>query len=165
MTLTYLRTSDVEHGTRAAELYHAARSARRRAYAPYSKFMVGSAILAADRQVYVGCNVEGADYDVTHGEEGALMSMVLADQRTPLLIANAGGLEGAEAYAVMSCGKCRQKLMEFSSLSACEVYCVVSTPEELRSEWGSFRLVSLEQLLPGAFGPADVGIELAKYRR
>jgi cytidine deaminase len=152
--------SSVPHGAKAPILVRAAIEVRERAYAPYSRFQVGAAILTASGNLYAGCNVEAADYDGTHAEESALAAMVSHGERSPLMLAVAGNLEGQEAsLALTPCGKCRQKLMEFASLSGYDLDIVVLAEE------GGFRLTKLSELLPAAFGPGNIGIDLLKYRR
>jgi cytidine deaminase len=87
----------------------AAVEARQRAYAKYSKFQVGAAILAADSRIFTGCNVENASYGLTIcAERAAVFAAVAAgQQRFELLaIATPGG--------AAPCGACRQVLAEFS---------------------------------------------------
>lgn len=142
-------------------LLDAARAVRLNAYEPYSKYQVGAAILTANGRTFVGCNVESADYDGTHAEESALSAMVAAGERAPILLAVFGGLEGdPDPSSAPPCGKCRQKLMEFSSLSGSDLRIFVQDPES--REW---RVALLSELLPWSFGPANIGVDLAKYRR
>jgi cytidine deaminase len=152
--------SAAPHGANAPILARAALEVRERAYAPYSKYQVGAAILTASGNLYAGCNVEAADYDGTHAEESALASMVSHGDRSPVMLAVVGALEGQEAsLALTPCGKCRQKLMEFASLSGYDLDVVVLAEE------GGLRLAKLSELLPSAFGPANIGVDLLKYRR
>lgn len=147
--------------SRAVELFAAARAVRLRAYEPYSKYMVGAAILTAGGRIHVGCNVESADYDGTHAEEAALAAMIAAGERIPSLLVVFGGLEdNIDPSSAPPCGKCRQKLMEFSSLSGRDLRILVRDPES--AEW---RVALLSELLPSSFGPANIGVDLAKYRR
>lgn len=136
-----------------------AKRVRANAYAPYSYYLVGCAIFAVNR-VYTGCNVECADYDGTHAEEAALAAMVADRVYLPRLVVVVGGLRGAENLSVAPpCGKCRQKLYEFASLNGDELMFVDLVGADF------YRLVPISRLLPRAFGPADIGIDLAKYRR
>ena len=97
------------------EMWTRATAAARCAYAPYSRFQVGAAVLGADDVIYVGCNVECADYDGTHAEESALCSLVLGGQnRFKIGLALAIEVGTGEPFPVRPCGKCRQKLMEMS---------------------------------------------------
>ena len=158
--MKFTELSLVPHGVKAPLLVRAAMEVRERAYAPYSKFQVGAAILTADGSLFAGCNVESADYDGTHAEESALAAMVAHGQRSPVMLAVAGNLEDqAASLAVTPCGKCRQKLMEFSSLSGYDLDVVVL------GEGGVLRLAKLSDLLPMSFGPASIGVDLKKYRK
>jgi cytidine deaminase len=103
------------------QLIDAARKARLGAYAPYSSYRVGAAVLAEDGVIYSGCNVENAAYPQgTCAEAGAIAAMALAGARTIKAVAVAGGKADnrpvEEAWGLASpCGGCRQKLAEFSS--------------------------------------------------
>lgn len=136
-----------------------AKRVRDNAYAPYSNFLVGCAIFAEDH-IYSGCNVECVDYDGTHAEEAALAAMVADGVYRPLLIVVVGGLrEAVDLSAGAPCGKCRQKLYEFVSLNDGEFKFVDLVGAD------SYRLIDISKLLPRAFGPASIGMDLAKYRR
>lgn len=136
-----------------------AKLVRECAYAPYSNFLVGCAIFA-DNHIYSGCNVECADYDGTHAEEAALADMVKHDVYRPRLVVVVGGLRKAvDLSAAPPCGKCRQKLYEFASLNNDEFMFVDLAGID------SYRLIDISKLLPRAFGPASIGVDLAKYRR
>jgi cytidine deaminase len=138
----------------------AAMEVRENAYAPYSKYKVGAAILTADNRLYTGCNVETANYDCTHGEESALAAMVADGNRSPKYLLVVGGLEGADhVSSAAPCGKCRQRLMEFASLSGYDLTIFVVKGIH---EYGKVRI---SELLPDSFGPADVGVDLNRYKR
>ena len=153
--------SEVPHGAMVPDLLNAAGQVRRRAYAPYSKFTVGAAILTHGGSVFVGCNVESADYDGTHAEEAALAAMVAGGARSPVALAVLGKLEDGPEGVVMPCGKCRQKLWEFSSLSGYDLDVVLWDGKDGVAP----QLTKLSELLPESFGPTDIGIDLARYRR
>lgn len=153
--------SEVPHGAMVPDLLNAAGQIRQRAYAPYSKFVVGAAILTRGNTIYVGCNVECADYDGTHAEEAALSAMVAAGTRSPIALAVIGALEGGSEGVVMPCGKCRQKLWEFSSLSGYDLDVVLWDGKDGVAP----QLCKLSELLPESFGPADIGVQLEHYRR
>jgi cytidine deaminase len=89
--------------------------ARKNAYAPYSHFLVGAALLSADGRVFTGCNVENGSYSATMcAERTALFSAVAAGARAFQAIAIAGGEEGMPLRpACPPCGVCRQALSEF----------------------------------------------------
>jgi cytidine deaminase len=127
-----------------AQLQHlvsAARAARERAYAPYSKFAVGAAVLDDNGQVHAGCNVENAAYPQgSCAEAAALANMVLAGGRRVLAVVVAGEAE----QAVTPCGGCRQRLREFAG-DEVPVWSVDG--QSVRERF------TLGQLLPASFGP------------
>ncbi len=97
-------------------LVRAARAARESAYAPYSGFKVGAAVLARDGRVFLGCNVENASYGLCNcAERTALFSAVTAGCRPGDLthIAVVADTEGA----VPPCGACRQVMYELGGAS------------------------------------------------
>jgi cytidine deaminase len=96
------------------ELLAAARSAREKAYAPYSLFHVGAAVLGADGRIYSGCNVENASLGLSCcAERNAIFAMVAAGEREIREILVIG--ETAEPLA--PCGACRQVMAEFAKPS------------------------------------------------
>lgn len=96
-------------------LLAAASAARRHAYAPYSRFAVGAALLTEDGRVFQGCNVENRSYSLTCcAERGALMQAVAAGYRRFVAVAVVGAPEGEEPSApCYPCGACREALAEF----------------------------------------------------
>ena len=130
-------------GTEA--LFAAADAARARAYAPYSHFFVGAAILDIDGQIHAGCNVENAAYpEGTCAEAGAIAHMIMAGATRIAEIAVVGGPEGGKEILCPPCGGCRQKLREFGGLTA---------KVHLRDAEGTVRSFKVEDLLPVSFGP------------
>jgi cytidine deaminase len=92
-------------------LTEAASRARAAAYAPYSDYQVGAALLLADGQIFTGCNVENASYGLALcAERGAVAGMIVSGARNPiaLVVVTAGPEPGAP------CGLCRQTLSEFA---------------------------------------------------
>ena len=119
------------------ELYRAARRAMKHAYAPYSKFMVGAALLAADGTVYTGVNVENASYGATIcAERTAFVKAVSEGVRKFTAIAVAG----AEGSA-WPCGICRQFMYEFN-----ENLRVIAGKDE-----DGLKAYALKDLLPEGF--------------
>lgn len=115
-----------------------ARAAMARAYAPYSGFHVGAALLCSDGTVYLGCNIENASYGATNcAERTAFFSAVRDGHRDFTAIAICGGMGGVEEGACMPCGICRQVMAEF---------CVPDFQIHVGDE-----TYTLEQLLPGRF--------------
>lgn len=126
----------------AASLVRLALEARRRAYAPYSRFRVGAALLLADGEVVLGANVENASYGLTVcAERVAVQAAVASGKRKFAALAVASG-PGASL-----CGACRQVLREFAP--EIEIH--------LADETGRFRSVRLPDLLPDSFGPETLG--------
>jgi cytidine deaminase len=124
-----------------ASMLDAARSAREKAYAPYSKFLVGAAVLDEHGHIHAGCNVENAAYPQgVCAEAGALSAMVLAGGRKALAVVVVGIAESP----VTPCGGCRQKLREFAA---------PDTPIWIANATGVLLTLTLEQLLPHSFGP------------
>lgn len=84
---------------------------RKKAYAPYSNFLVGAAILMDDGRVFGGCNVENASYGISICAERVAMSSAVANgKKMPLAVAVAG----ADGVFCSPCGACRQFLVEFN---------------------------------------------------
>lgn len=98
-------------------LLAAARAAQKRAYAPYSKFYVGAAILTESGNVYTGCNVENASYGLTNcAERTAIFSAVATEG--PQVKVRAVAVTNAAGVACSPCGACRQVIFEFGPKAA-----------------------------------------------
>ena len=99
-----------------SELIELAKKTRNKAYAPYSDFLVGAALLCNDGSVYVGCNVENASFTPTCcAERVAIFSAVADGKKDFSAIAVVGGKAGENAEKrCMPCGVCRQVMSEFS---------------------------------------------------
>lgn len=124
-------------------LERAARLAAAEAYAPYSNFRVGAAVLAASGRIYAGCNVENASYGLCNcAERTAVFSAVAAGERE----VRATLIYTPTPSPTLPCGACRQVLHEFGRESA-----VVSVCDSAER-----REISVRELLPDAFGPADL---------
>jgi len=122
-------------------LIQAAIEAAEYAYAPYSNFRVGAALLTEAGHIYRGCNVENAAYGATMcAERTAIFKAISAGQRTFVAIAV------ASVNGVSPCGSCRQVMREFAPRLT-----VIITDFA-----GHARSTSLAQLLPDDFGPEDL---------
>nr|WP_114969104.1 cytidine deaminase [Rhodoferax ferrireducens] len=122
-------------------LLQAARAAQLKAYAPYSRYRVGAAVLDEQGHIHAGCNVENAAYpEGLCAEASALSAMVLAGstRARAVLVVGTGG-----AW-ITPCGGCRQKLREF---------CAPDTPILTANETEMGPSYTLAQLLPESFGP------------
>jgi len=124
---------------RKEDLLAAARKARDRAYAPYSQFRVGAAVLGADGRIYSGCNVENASFGLTCcAERNAIFAMVAAGEREIREVL----VIGDTAKALPPCGACRQVIAEFAPPSAVVHMCGRS---------GAGRSATVTDLLPHIF--------------
>ena len=96
------------------KLVELAKEAMQKAYAPYSGFFVGAALLTKDGKVYTGCNIESASYSPTNcAERTAFFKAVSEGERDFVAIAVAGGEGGKVTGMFPPCGVCRQVMMEF----------------------------------------------------
>jgi cytidine deaminase len=125
----------------AHQLIAAATAAREHAYAPYSNFAVGAAVLDADGRIHAGANVENAAYPQgLCAEASAIAHMVLAGGRRIVAVA----VVGDAPQPVTPCGGCRQKLREFAA---------DDTPVLVAGPAGERARYTLGELLPASFGP------------
>ena len=144
--------SDSPFATHIPTLIHAARSIRVRAYAPYSNFQVGSAILLADGSISSGVNVEAADFDGTHAEESAISGFFAEPRKrlqAPVMIVAVGARKGSRkdrAPIVSPCGKCRQKIYELVMGKQRDIDVLLTRPDS-----GQLTLCSIRELLPLSF--------------
>lgn len=136
---------------RYEELIEMAMDARRLAYAPYSRFKVGAALLGSNGIIYMGCNVENASYSATNcAERTAIFSAVAEGQKEFEAIAIVGGKEStSELEFCAPCGVCRQALREFCNPKEFEVILARNTND--------YKVFTLEELLPMSFGPEHLG--------
>jgi len=120
-----------------SELEAAARSVREQAYAPYSGFRVGAAVLAKSGKSYVGCNVENASFGATVcAERNAIAAAVAAGERELVAVA----VHTEADTPALPCGLCRQVIQEFGPGAL-----IVSTTSTQRKQ------TTLPALLPEAF--------------
>ena len=109
-----LRQKTLEKGQMAERLVRSAYDAMRRAYAPYSHFTVGAALLGRNGKIYLGCNVENAAYSPTCcAERNAFFYAVADGCRKFEAIAVVGGPDGNVTDFCPPCGVCRQVMSEF----------------------------------------------------
>lgn len=124
-------------------LEKSARAAAARAYAPYSKFNVGAAVLCHTGKIYTGCNVENASYGLCNcAERTAIFSAIAAGEKRIECIV----VYTPTKYPTPPCGACRQVINEFGPgalvISSCDSEQQIET--------------TLAALLPAAFGPANL---------
>lgn len=125
--------------------------ARKRAYAPYSHFMVGAALLCGDGSIYKGCNIENASYGACNcAERTALFQAVYEGKREFRAIAIAGGPEGTEVFDYCApCGICRQVMAEFCDPENFQIL----LPRSLTD----YKSYLLKELLPLGFTGSSMG--------
>ena len=133
------------------ELVRTAIAARENAYAPYSHFAVGAALLCADGTVYGGCNIENAAYSPGNcAERTAIFRAVFDGHRDFAAIAVVGGPQGQPISKLCApCGVCRQVMREFCDPATFRILMGTSDTEFIES--------TLEELLPYSFGPENLG--------
>lgn len=140
-----LTQSEVDHAelTRAlrAELMAAAREAQASAYAPYSNFPVGAAVLLSDGAIYRGCNVENASFGLTICAERVAIFNAIADGRMDIA---AIAVVTSAPRMCKPCGACRQVIAEFSK--ADNPIVVITTCGS-----GASELQTITDLLPDTF--------------
>lgn len=132
------------------ELIALAYEARERAYAPYSNFRVGAALLAASGKVYLGCNIENASYGPSNcAERTAFFKAVSEGERAFEAIAVVGGAgEQRTGEMCAPCGVCRQVMMEFCDPGSFRIL--------LEDGGAGVQSFLLKDLLPYGFGPDNL---------
>lgn len=142
------------------ELVDAAQEVLKNSYNPYSKFFVGAAVLAEDGTIISGTNFENAAYGSTIcAERAAILRANSMGYRKLKAIAIIGRGQDFEMAEVISpCGSCRQVIYEVSELSNQPMDVLMSNTTK-----DKIVISSINQLLPMAFGPKDLGVDLAKY--
>ncbi|MEA3430087.1 MAG: cytidine deaminase [Nanoarchaeota archaeon] len=131
------------------------------AYNPYSKFYVGAALLSQDDRIITGSNVENAAYGST-----------ICAERAAILRANAMGIRTFDKVGIIArgenfdttkvtapCGSCRQMLYESAQISERDLEIVMATTKK-----DKVVVATINELLPLAFGPKDLGIDVRKYK-
>jgi cytidine deaminase len=121
------------------QLLTSAREAMAHAYAPYSKFQVGAAILTSDGKVFTGCNVENASYGLTICAERNAIFAAVAAGGSQLLI-QAVAVTNSQNVACSPCGACRQVIAEFGKNAAI----FYQGPDGIKE-------LSMRELLPDCF--------------
>ncbi len=126
------------------QLINEALSGREKAYAPYSHFQVGAAIVTKEGKIYKGCNIENASYGLTNcAERTAIFKAVSEGQKEFTMLAIVADTDGP----VSPCGACRQVIAEF---------CDPNMPVILANLKGDIRETTVKELLPFAFSSEDI---------
>lgn len=129
-------------------------------YNPYSHFYVGACLISNDGKLISGTNFENSAYGST-----------ICAERSAVLRANAMGIRRFVGIAINArgesfdtqdvtgpCGSCRQVLYEISQVSGCDLEVILSTTKK-----DKIVITTIRELLPLAFGPVDLGIDISKY--
>lgn len=123
-----------------------AKEAMEKAYAPYSNFKVGSALLTVKQKVYKGCNIENAAYSPTNcAERTAFYKAISEGEKDFAAIAIVGGKNGILQDYCPPCGVCRQVMREF--VDPRKFLVIIARSED------DYLVFFLEELLPMGFGP------------
>jgi cytidine deaminase len=138
-----------------------AEKAMQTSYNPYSHFYVGAALLSDDGKIVTGSNIENAAYGSTVCAERAAISR-----------ANAIGIKAFDKLAVIGkgndsdckkvcgpCGGCRQMIYEFSQISGKDTEIIMSSTKK-----DKIIIATIKELLPLAFGPKDLGVDLKEFQ-
>lgn len=126
------------------KLVELALESREKAYAPYSKFKVGSAILTEDDKIYTGCNIENASYTPTVCAERVAIFKAVFDGHIKIKkVAVVGKLEDF----TFPCGVCRQVIREFCT-DDCEIIIIKNINE--------YKVFKFTEILPYSFGASDL---------
>ena len=132
------------------ELIRAAFRAREYAYAPYSHFAVGAALLSQSGKIYTGCNIECASYSVTNCAERTAVFKAVSEGEcnfTAIAVVGARTDRSDDSLITSPCGVCRQALYEFGGA---ELLVIMAKSED------DFTEMPLGKLLPLGFGPEKV---------
>ena len=127
-----------------SELYKKAIAIMDKAYAPYSKFRVGAAILDSNGKFHVGCNIENAAYPIGNCAEASAISAMVASNGKEI---KAIAVTGYGDLLCTPCGGCRQRIREFSAL---DIPIIIGNEVEIK------KVFSLNELLPSSFGPENL---------
>lgn len=132
------------------ELIRSAIAARKKAYAPYSNYLVGAAVLTNELRIYTGCNIENAAYTPSICAERTAVSKAVSEGCRKLeAIAIVGGpKDGLTEQYAFPCGVCRQVLREFADS---DQFIVIVAKNE-----NDYKLYRLNELLPESFGPENL---------
>ena len=114
------------------------------AYAPYSGFCVGAAVLTSGGRIYTGCNIENASYGATNCAERTAVFKAVSEGEKHISAIAIVGPKGRYTYP---CGICRQVIAEFADEHTAVV--LAKNPDE-------YIVKTMEQILPGAFSRADL---------
>ena len=130
------------------QLIETAVKAREMAYAPYSHYKVGAALLAKSGKIYTGCNVENASFTPTNcAERTSFFKAISEGDREFEMIAIVAGKDGEElSKNCTPCGVCRQVMTEFCNK---DFKIILGTPDD-------FKVLTLEEIMPHSFTATEL---------
>ena len=135
-----------------SKLIHTAFEARERAYAPYSHFKVGAALLAEDGRIFTGCNIENAGYTPSNCAERTAFFRAVSEGVLEFdAICVVGGMNKELKEYAAPCGVCRQVMMEFCDPEEFQI--ILATGKE------QYEIFTLKELLPLGFGPNNLKLD------
>ncbi len=130
------------------KLVRACQEARKKAYAPYSHYQVGAALLTEQGTIYTGCNIENAAYTPSNcAERTAFFKAVSEGERSFVAIAICGSPEGELVQYAAPCGVCRQVMAEFCDKD----FRIILVKSDT-----TYQIFRFEELLPESFGPGNL---------
>lgn len=132
------------------KLIKLALEARKKSYAPYSKFLVGAALLCKNGEIYTGCNIENAAFTPTNCAERTAIFKAVSEGNTQFdKIAIVGGKKDTQSLDYCApCGVCRQVMTEFVDVDNFQII--------LAKNENEYQVYSLNELFPLNFGPKDL---------
>jgi cytidine deaminase len=155
--ISYRQLSDIEQSALIE-----AENTLENAYTPYSHFNVAACLYTQEGKLVSGANCENASY-----------GLVMCAERSAIVRANAMGLRKFSGIAIITkgenfdaqeptapCGSCRQMLYELSQLSGCDLKVIMSNTKK-----DKILVATISELLPYAFGPKDLDIDITKYQK
>lgn len=143
------------------EMVDAAIAALETAYNPYSGYFVGAAVRTRNGTLYSASNVENAAYGSTICAERMAIGKANSDgDRDIIAMAVIGRSNKFEKSEITAgpCGSCRQVIYEFSQVSRCNIAIILATADKT-----SIAVTTIEELLPYAFGPTQLKINISAY--
>ena len=143
------------------ELVGAAIAALETAYNPYSGYFVGAAVRTRSGALFSASNVENAAYGSTIcAERMAIGKANSSGSRNIIAIAVTGRSDNFEKSQITAgpCGSCRQVIYEFSQVSGCDIEIILATADKT-----NIAVTTIEELLPYAFGPKQLHINVSRY--
>lgn len=143
-----VKFEDLKHEEQV--LVKMAEDVRKNAFAPYSKYKVGAAVMSGTGKIYPGCNVESSIYQTTHAEKNAIDTMVTDGGRRIIILCcmtENGGIP---------CAECRQFIWEFCGNDFSVKIIGVDSKRNIT-------IFTIGELYPRPFGPRDLGVDPSKY--